>query len=95
MCMRNKFLLGLVTISIGLNLFLLVGCDDSQLAQAYASKRLYCVDSEWTTVKGRLVVDAQTGVEYWYIEPNAGEGGSYSLTLLVDSEGKPVIWKGE
>lgn len=93
--MKNKILLALTTISIALNIILLTGCDDSQIASAYANKRLYDVNSTWTTVKGKLVVDAQTGVEYWYIEPVSGEGGSYCLTLLVDQEGKPVIWKGE
>lgn len=90
--MKNKILLGLVTLSIVINFLLLFGCDTSD---AFAGDRLQAVGNDWTTVRGKLVIDRQTGVEYWYIEPKAGEGGSYSLTLLVDSEGKPVIWKGE
>ncbi len=92
---KNKLIYALLGISLALNIFSLSSCSDEQLAEAYAGKRIYAVDSTWTTVKGKLVVDAQTGCEYWYIEPKAGEGGSYCLTLLVDSEGKPVIWKGE
>lgn len=75
----------------------LMGCDSE--VQAYSDSgrmkvaKLY--DSWFSDIPGELVVDTQTGVEYWFIEPKSGEGGSYSLTLLVDQDGKPLIWKGE
>lgn len=90
--MRNKILLAIVTLSIVVNVLLLLGFDTSD---AFGGDRLQVVDSSWTIVHGKLVVDKQTGCEYWYIEPKAGEGGSYSLTLLVDQDGKPLIYKGE
>ena len=89
--MKNKLLLiGIILVFI-LNM---VACD-SISTDAFTGKRLQAVEDTWATVKGKLVIDRQTGVEYWYIEPKAGEGGSYCLTLLVDQDGKPLIWKGE
>jgi hypothetical protein len=75
-----------------INILLLFGCDPSD---AFAGDRMQAVVNDWTTVRGKLVIDRQTGVEYWYIEPKAGEGGSFCLTLLVDQDGKPLIYKGE
>lgn len=41
---------------------------------------------------GDIVYDSRTGVQYW----KSTMSGSYGeLTLLVDSEGKPLIYKGE
>ena len=98
--MKNKLLLGLATISVGLNIFLLEGCDGSESAASNPTRyRMVEAGRESTdyfgAIKGKLVVDTQTNVEYWYIEPKAGEGGSYSLTLLVDQDGKPLVWRGE
>jgi hypothetical protein len=99
--MKNKILLGLVAISVGLNIILLAGCDGSQSEASSSPKKYRMVEAGsdstdyFGSIKGKLVVDTQTNVEYWYIEPKAGEGGSYSLTLLVDQDGKPLVWKGE
>lgn len=41
---------------------------------------------------GRVVYDTRTGVEYWE-SYGAYNGGT--LTLLVDAEGKPLIYEGE
>lgn len=41
---------------------------------------------------GMIVYDSMTGVEYWMSTPAYNQG---TLTLLVDSEGKPLIYKGE
>ena len=89
--MKNK----LVLIGILLIFFLNIIACETVSADAFAGDRMQAVENDWTTVKGKLVIDRQTGVEYWYIEPKAGEGGSYCLTLLVDQDGKPLIWKGE
>lgn len=74
----------------------LMGCNSE--VQAYSNnermKTVHAMNNDvwWANkVEGELVIDTQTGVEYWYIY---GEGES-SLTLLVDQDGKPLIWKGE
>lgn len=41
---------------------------------------------------GMIVYDSMTGVQYWMSTPAYNQG---TLTLLVDSEGKPLIYKGE
>lgn len=41
---------------------------------------------------GMIVYDSRTGVQYW-VSTSAYSSGT--LTLLVDSEGKPLIYKGE
>lgn len=91
-------------VSIGVAIILiisaiLIGCSSEVQAIGYSNsgrmKEVDYLDSIWGDIKGELVIDTQTGVEYWFIEPKSGEGGSYSLTLLVDQDGKPLIWKGE
>jgi len=37
----------------------------------------------------RIIVDTETGVNYLYV----GNGSSGGLTVLLDSDGKPVITK--
>ena len=41
---------------------------------------------------GMIVYDSMTGIEYWMSTSAYNQG---TLTLLVDSEGKPLIYKGE
>lgn len=42
------------------------------------------------TGKGAIIVDRETGVcYYWRKSMNAG-----GMTVLVDADGKPVIWEG-
>lgn len=88
--MKNKIILTLLAISIALNIFSLTACDAE--VEAGSTRRMYYPDSDWYHPEGNLVVDRQTGVEYWYM--SSSEGTS-TLTLLVDSEGKPLIYKGE
>lgn len=40
---------------------------------------------------GSIVYDEKTGVEYWRSEGNTNG----TLTLLVDKDGKPLIYAGE
>lgn len=87
--MKNKIILVLLAISLATNLFMLSGCEAD--VEAGSTRRMYYPTSSFTYPEGRLVIDKQTGVEYWYIETGAG----VSLTLLVDREGKPLIWAGE
>lgn len=46
------------------------------------------VSIEW---EGSVLVDTRTGVQYWRSK-GAYNGGT--LTLLVDREGKPLIYDG-
>lgn len=88
--MKNKVLLVILAISVALNISSCI--DTSQVEASYNNKRkLYAPESIWgRECKGYMVIDSQTNVEYWYIE---GEGSS--LTLLVDQDGKPLVYKGE
>lgn len=40
---------------------------------------------------GDIVYDSRTGVQYWRSE---GAYNSGTLTMLVDTDGKPLIYKG-
>ena len=66
-----------------------IGCatNINKVHSADSGRRLYRPDLSWDYVEGNLVVDRQTGVEYWLMDER--------LTLLVDKDGKPVIYKGE
>ena len=91
----------IVSIAVSITIIviaILAGCDSEVQASNYSDsgrmKEARYLDSVWgSDIHGHLEIDTQTGVEYWYIEPYS-EGG-YSLTLLVDQDGKPLIWKGE
>ena len=64
--------------------------DKEKIAMAKKEKRFQEVYSqEMGTVK--IYVDKQTGVNYVYVAHGYGGG----LTVLLDSEGKPVITKPE
>ena len=97
--MKNYKVIPIVASIILILTAILMGCDTEVQASTYSDKdRLKTARSlsgDWWSgsVNGQLVIDTQTGVEYWYIEPY--NGGGYSLTLLVDQDGKPLIWKGE
>lgn len=43
-------------------------------------------------VGGSICYEIHTHVMYWMAE---GSGSFGTLTLLVDADGKPMIWKGE
>jgi len=54
-------------------------------------KRFEVESSEGLIESYRVIVDKQTGVNYLYIS-NGTSGG---LTVLLDSEGKPIITKNK
>ena len=41
---------------------------------------------------GDIIYDKKTGVEYWMVTSGFNKG---NLTLLVDEDGKPLIYEGE
>lgn len=69
-------------------LAMLTGCADSV---AETEKRFVEISSEGT-YGIRVYYDKQTKVEY--AMKNNGHGGT-SLSLLVDAEGKPLLYEGE
>ena len=52
-------------------------------------KRFEVASSQGTFESYRVIVDKETGVNYLYVS-NGTSGG---LTVLLDSEGKPIITK--
>ena len=98
--MRNYKVIPIVISIILLISAILLGCDSEVQASTYSDADRFetarSLSGAWwsESVRGQLVIDTQTDVEYWYIE-NAGDSGGCSLTLLVDQDGKPLIWKGE
>lgn len=77
----------IATIGIVALIVTMSGCDTSEVI-AYNQSRLYSPESEFFDPPGTIIVDRQTGVEYWYIP-------GVEVTVLLDADGKPVIYKGE
>ena len=86
-------------ITILLIILILTGCGTSSEGELLKGEskeptdvsRFMTVEDTWSGV-WRVVVDRETGVMY------AVSMGSYNMgtfTLLVDREGKPLIWEGE
>ena len=79
-----------VILTIMLTAVLATGCAEVESAQSEPVEvsRFMEVENSWNW---RVVVDRETGVMY------AVSNGSYNIgtfTLLVDADGKPLIWKG-
>jgi len=79
-----------VILTIMLAAALVTGCAEVESAQSEPVEvsRFMEVENSW---KWRVVVDRETSVMY------AVSNGSYNIgtfTLLVDADGKPLIWKG-
>lgn len=77
-------------LMIMLTATLVTGCAEVESAQSEPVEvsRFMEVENSWNW---RVVVDRETGVMY------AVSNGSYNIgtfTLLVDADGKPLIWKG-
>ena len=98
--MQNYKVIPIVISIILILTAILLGCDSEVQASTYSDadrlKTARSLSGDWWSgsIYGQLVVDTQTGVEYWYIQPT-GDSDGYSLTLLVDQDGKPLVWKGE
>lgn len=52
-------------------------------------KRFETIYTQGTLEAFRIVIDKQTGINYLYVS-NGNSGG---LTVLLDSDGKPIITK--
>lgn len=79
--MKLKFAIGLVFIS------LLTGCR-AEMSEYEGNTRYFRTISD--EINGEIVYDTRTGVEYW-LSTGAYNGGT--LTVLVDENGKPLVYK--
>lgn len=67
----------------------LSGCGDKKKTYEAENNTYFMkVSIEW---EGSVLVDTRTGVQYWRSEGGYNGG---TLTLLVDREGKPLIYDG-
>ena len=77
--MKLKVVIGLIFIS------LLTGCK-SEYSDDYKGNTMYFKTISVETY-GKIIYDTRTGVEYW-----VSYGYSNVLTVLVDEDGKPLIY---
>ena len=91
--MKNKIILVLLAISIAINIFTLSGCDGVEASNPARYRMIEAGgdNNYFSAVKGKVIIDTQTSVEYWCVEG----GDVVTLTLLVDQDGNPLIYKGE
>lgn len=80
--MKLKVAIGLIFIS------LLTGCELEKVSDYKGDTRYFKTISD--EFDGRIIYDTRTGVEYWVCN-----GYSNVLTVLVDADGKPLIYKEE
>lgn len=78
-------------IALLLILLMLVGCGKTEMAESESGddKRFVTIENSGAYL---IVADRETGVMY------AVSNGGYNcgtFTLLVDEDGKPLIWDGE
>ena len=78
-------------IFILLSAIMLTGCGRSaeDIAPLEIESRFKCVE---TQMHWEVLVDTETGVMY---AVSTGLYNHGTFTLLVDKDGKPLIWKGE
>lgn len=79
-----------VILTIMLMAVLATGCAEVESAQSepVGVSRFMEVENSWNW---RVVVDRETGVMYAVSNGNYNVG---TFTLLVDADGKPLIWEG-
>lgn len=79
--MKLKVAIGLVFIS------LLTGCKNVDPEIYEGNTEFFKTISD--EYYGNIVYDTRTGVEYWR---SAGPSNSGTLTLLIDKDGKPLVY---
>ena len=89
--MKNKALAMIILLAV-----ILSGCRGERTVQSEAKKEqdsyntyFVRISSEWA---GDVVYDSRTGVQYWRSNGDYNRG---TLTVLLDADGKPLIYKGE
>ena len=83
-----------LAVSVALFCAFMAGCGvvEAGAAQEEKRARFGVLDSEWidTNSYAKIVVDKETGVMYFMLDISSGGG----ITVMVDSDGKPLIWEG-
>jgi len=88
--MKNKALTIIILLAL-----ILSGCDEitiqdeAKKEQGSHNDYFIRISSEF---EGSIVYDSRTGVQYWRSE---GSYNSGTLTVLLDADRKPLIYKGE
>ena len=85
--MKNKALTIIILLAL-----ILSGCDEITIQdEAKKEQDSYFIElsSEYF---GDVVYDSRTGVQYWRSDGTYNRG---TLTVLLDADGKPLIYKGE
>ena len=82
--MKKKRILILLLFAITLS-----GCREYKTAENVSYNARFVIISK--EFYGSVVYDEKTGVEYW----RSGGNTNGCLTLLVDKDGKPLIYAGE
>lgn len=78
---------------------LLGACEDTMTTTVEASQNNQRF--EFVHVEGvgsattNIMVDTETQVMYLVVCDYYGQGIGYSITVMVDAEGKPLLWEGE
>ena len=88
--MKNKTLILILLLATTL-----LGCGQRTI-QNEAKKEQDSYDTYFIRISseygGDIVYDSRTGVEYWR---SSGAYNHGSLTVLLDTDGKPLVYKGE
>lgn len=74
----------------------LFGCGSERTIQNEAKKEQNSYNTYFIRISseygGDIIYDSRTGVQYWRSDGSYNHG---SLTVLLDADGKPLIYKGE
>ncbi len=81
----RKILLSIILIAL-----FVCGCARTEKAEGYTDKSRFIVVEQ--AANWWVVVDKDTNVMY---AVSCGYYNSGTFTLLVDSDGKPLLWEGE
>ena len=88
--MKNKTLILILLLATTL-----LGCDERTI-QNEAKKEQDSYNTYFIRISseycGDIVYDSRTGVQYWR---SSGAYNGETLTVLVDADGKPLVYKGE
>lgn len=84
--MKNKALTMIILLAV-----ILSGCGERTIQDEQDSYKTYFVGISAES-GGSIVYDSRTGVQYWRSEGVYNYG---TLTVLLDADGEPLIYKGE
>lgn len=80
----------MIVIIATITVLLFTGCDGAHLTETdqQETSRLYVIDN---SMSYRIYVDKETKVMYLRTKQGSGE----ALCVMVDADGKPLMWRGE